>query len=185
VSRIGKQPVAIPAGVKVAQAKEENHVRLSVEGPKGKLSCPFRTEVAITIDGGQIRVERRGEEAFHRAYHGTARALIANMLKGVSQGFEKKLEIEGVGYNAKVEGKKLVLQIGFCHPVPLPIPLNITVETPKPTSVIIKGPDKQLVGEFAAQIRKVRPPEPYKGKGIRYADERIVRKAGKAFGAAE
>jgi large subunit ribosomal protein L6 len=177
--------VPIPAGVKVAQAREENQVRLSVEGPRGKLSCPFRAEVSIAIDQGQIRVERRGEEAFHRAYHGTARALIANMLKGVSQGFERKLEIEGVGYNAKVEGKKLVLQIGFCHPVNLPIPQGLTIETPKPTNVVVKGADKQLVGEFAAQIRKVRPPEPYKGKGIRYADEKIIRKAGKAFGAAE
>jgi large subunit ribosomal protein L6 len=185
VSRIGKQPVAIPSGVKVAQSKEEDRIRLSVEGPKGKLSFPFRSDVGITIEAGQVRIERRGEEAFHRAHHGTVRALVANMVEGVSQGFEKRLEIEGVGYNAKVEGKKLVLQIGFCHPVSLPIPASITVETPKPTNVIVKGPDKQVVGEFAAQIRKVRPPEPYKGKGIRYAGERIIRKAGKAFGAAE
>jgi len=185
VSRIGKQPVAIPSGVKVNQVKEEGSVRVSVEGPKGKLSFPFRKDVEIAVDGSQVKVSRSGDEPFLRAYHGTVRALIANMVEGVTRGFEKRLDIEGVGYNAKVDGKKLVLQIGFSHPVTLPIPAGITVETPKPTNIIIKGPDKQTVGEFAANVRKVRPPEPYKGKGIRYSDEKIVRKAGKAFGAAE
>lgn len=169
----------------MSQTKEAGVVRLSAEGPKGKLSVPFRQEVSITIEGNLVRIARNGETALHRAYHGTARALIANMVKGVSVGFEKGLEIEGVGYNAKVEGKKLVLQVGFSHPVTLGIHPSLTVETPKPTSIVIKGPDKQLVGEFAATIRKVRPPEPYKGKGIRYAGERIIRKAGKAFGSAE
>jgi len=185
VSRIGKQPVALPSGVKVSQAKENDVVRILVEGPKGKVSFPFRKDVTIAVEAGQIRVQRSSDEAFQRAYHGTVRALLANMVKGVSQGFEKRLEIEGVGYNAKVDGKKLVLQMGYCHPVNMPIPAGLTIETPKPTTVIVKGADKQLVGEFAAGIRKVRPPEPYKGKGIRYSDERIVRKAGKAFGSGE
>lgn len=185
MSRIGKQPVVLPAGVKLSQAKEADFVRVQVEGPKGKVSFPFRKDVSITVEGTQIKVSRAGEEKFQRAYHGTVRALLANMVEGVSKGFEKKLEIEGVGYNAKLEGKKLVLQMGFCHPVPLMIPTGITIETPKPTTVIVKGADKQLVGEFSAAIRKVRPPEPYKGKGIRYADERIIRKAGKAFGSGE
>jgi large subunit ribosomal protein L6 len=185
VSRIGKQPVAIPSGVKVNQVKEEGSVRLSVEGPKGKLSFPFLKDVEIAVEGSQVKVTRSGDEAFQRAYHGTVRALIANMVEGVTRGFERRLDIEGVGYNAKVEGKRLVLQIGFSHPVALAIPAGITVETPKPTNIIIKGPDKQVVGEFAANVRKVRPPEPYKGKGIRYSDEKIIRKAGKAFGAAE
>ena len=129
-------------------------------------------------------MERRGDERFQRAYHGTARALLYNMVEGVSKGFEKRLEIEGVGYNAKLEGKKLVLQIGFCHPVPFDVPEGVTVTVPKPTIIDIAGPDKQQVGEFAARIRKVRPPEPYKGKGIRYSGEKIIRKVGKAFGSA-
>ncbi len=185
MSRIGKQPVVIPSGVKVTQSREEDLVRVSVEGPKGKISFPFREEVGIAIESGLVRVSPKGGEAFQRAYHGTVRALIANMVKGASQGFEKRLDIEGVGYNAKVEGKKLVLQIGFCHPVTLAIPAGLTLETPKPTQIIVKGADKQLVGEFSAGIRKVRPPEPYKGKGIRYSDEKIIRKAGKAFGSGE
>ncbi len=185
MSRIGKQPVPLPSGVKLSQTKENNLIRVLVEGPKGKVSFPFRQAVGIAVEGNQVKISRGGEEAFHRAYHGTVRALIANMVKGVSQGFEKKLEIEGVGYNAKVEGKKLVLQMGFCHPVTLMIPVGLTIEAAKPTALSIKGADKQLVGEFAAEIRKVRPPEPYKGKGIRYSDERITRKAGKAFGSGE
>jgi large subunit ribosomal protein L6 len=185
VSRIGKQPVAIPAGVKVSQSKADGRTVLSIEGPKGKLSFPFRSEVSIAVEGSAVKVQRAGEEAFHRAYHGTARALIANMVRGVTQGFEKRLDIEGVGYNAKVEGKKLTLQIGFCHPVVFELPAGITVETPKPTNILIKGADRQAVGEFAARVRRVRPPEPYKGKGIRYSDEKVIRKAGKAFGAAE
>lgn len=185
MSRIGKQPVVIPSGVKVNQQKDGSGVRVSVEGPKGKISFPFRGDVGIEVESGRVVISRKGEEGFERAYHGTVRALIANMVEGVSKGFEKRLEIEGVGYNAKLEGKKLVLQIGFCHPVPLEIPAGLTVETPKPTTVVVKGADKQLVGEFSAQIRKTRPPEPYKGKGIRYSDERIIRKAGKAFGSGE
>ncbi|MBI4602315.1 MAG: 50S ribosomal protein L6 [Planctomycetes bacterium] len=185
MSRIGKQPVAIPAGIKVSQVKEGHFTRLDVEGPKGKVSFPFRAEVGISIESGVIRVTRAGDEAFTRAYHGTARALIANMVKGAAQGFEKRLEIEGVGYQAKTDGKKLTVQIGFCHPVELKIPAGLTIETPKPTTVVVKGADRQLVGEFAAQVRGIRPAEPYKGKGVRYSDEKIIRKAGKAFGSGE
>lgn len=179
MSRVGKQPVQIPSGVKVSQTREAGVVHLTVEGPKGKVSFPFRDEVTIAVEGGVLSVKRTGEEAFFRAYHGTARALIANMVRGVSQGFEKRLEIEGVGYNAKIEGKKVALEIGFCHKVHLDIPVGITLEAPKPTALIVRGADKQLVGEFAAAIRKVRPPEPYKGKGIRYTGEYVRRKVGK------
>jgi large subunit ribosomal protein L6 len=184
MSRIGKQPVVIPAGVKIEERQIDDQCLVRVEGPKGKLSCSFRNEVRIQIEGDVAHVQRCGETAFHRAYHGTARALLANMVHGVAQGFEKQLEIEGVGYNAKVEGKTLVLQIGFCHPVKLAIPEGLTVTTAKPTQIAITGSDRQLVGEFAAQVRRIRPPEPYKGKGIRYVGEHIVRKAGKTFGSA-
>jgi len=185
MSRIGKQPVAVPSGVKVKQTADGDHLLLSVEGPKGKLTFPFRKDVAIAVDADAIRISRSGDAAFERAYHGTARALIANMVQGVSQGFEKTLDIEGVGYNAKLDKKTIVLQIGFCHPVLMGVPEGLTVEIPKPTQIIVRGPDKQAVGEFAAQVRKVRPPEPYKGKGIRYSGEKIIRKAGKAFGSGE
>jgi len=185
MSRIGKQPVAVPSGVKVKQAADGDRMLLSVEGPKGKISFPFRKDVDISVDGDTIRISRSGDAAFERAYHGTARSLIANMVQGVSQGFVKTLDIEGVGYNAKLEKKTVVLQIGFCHPVTMEIPEGLTVEVPKPTQIVVSGPDKQVVGEFAAQVRKIRPPEPYKGKGIRYAGEKIVRKAGKAFGSGE
>lgn len=185
MSRIGKQPVVIPAGVKVRETQGDGVSLLEVEGPKGKLSATFRKEVKISVRGDRVVIERQGEESFFRAYHGTARALIANMVEGVSKGFQKGLEIEGVGYNAKLEGKDdLVLQIGFSHPVRLRIPDGLTVQTPKPTAILIAGVDKQSVGEFAARIRRVRPPEPYKGKGIRYAGEKIIRKAGKTFGSA-
>lgn len=184
MSRIGKQPVVIPQGVKIQQVTQDGGGVLRVEGPKGKLSVTVRPEVSVAVEGNAIKVKRRGESAFERAYHGTVRALIANMIEGVTKGFEKRLEIEGVGYNAKVDKKSLVLQIGFCHPVNVPIPDGIAVATPKPTVISVTGPDKQMVGEFAATVRKIRPPEPYKGKGIRYAGEKILRKAGKTFGSA-
>jgi large subunit ribosomal protein L6 len=185
VSRIGKKPVMIPAGVKVLQKKQGDMTQVQVEGPRGKMSLPFRPEVAIAIDGQQVRVQRQEETPFASAYHGTVRSLIANMVHGVTQGFRKSLEIVGVGYQAKLEGKKLVLQVGFSHPVTLEVPEGIKVELPKQTTIVINGADKQLVGEFAATVRKIRPPEPYKGKGIRYSDEQVVRKAGKAFGSGE
>ena len=158
---------------------------ITVDGPKGKLSQTFRDEVAINFDEGekQVVISRNGETPFHRAYHGTARALIANMVHGVKNGFQRNLEIVGVGYNAKLQGKKIILAIGFCHPVEIPIPEGLEVNIPNPTRVEIVGADKQLVGEFAAKIRRIRKPEPYKGKGIKYDDEQIIRKAGKAFGA--
>ena len=185
MSRIGKKPVVIPAGVKVLQKKQGGMTHLQVEGPKGKMSLPFRPEVEIAVEERQVRVARQAETPLAHAYHGTARALIANMVTGVTEGFRKSLEIVGVGYLAKLEGKKLVLQVGFSHPVPVDVPEGLKVELPKPTIVAISGADRQLVGEFAAKIRRIRPPEPYKGKGIRYTDEQVVRKAGKAFGSGE
>jgi large subunit ribosomal protein L6 len=155
-----------------------------VEGPQGRLSLPYRGEVSVAVEGNAVRVKREGETRFHRAYYGTVRALIANMVQGVSRGFEKSLDIEGVGYNAKLDGKKLVLQVGYCHPVVLEIPAGLKVELPRPTSIKIRGADKQMVGEFASRVRKARPPEPYKGKGIRYTGESIIRKVGKTFGSA-
>ena len=183
MSRIGKKPVAVPEKVKVSVAG----ATVTIEGPKGKISREFRSEVALKYSDSDrtIRVERTSEEPFARAYHGTSRAHLANMVRGVVQGFERSLSIVGVGYNAKVQGKKLVLAVGFSNAVEMPIPEGVTVEVPQPTLIVVKSVDKQKVGEFAARVRKVRPPEPYKGKGIRYQDEKVVKKAGKAFGSAE
>jgi large subunit ribosomal protein L6 len=185
VSRIGKKPVPVVSGVKVQSLKQATGTRVSVEGPKGKLVSDFRPEVSIEVQGAEVVVTRTGDEPFHRAYHGTTRALIANMVRGVSEGFEKRLQIVGVGYNVKVQGQKLVLQIGFSHPVEVTIPSGVKVETPSTTSFVVRGADKAQVGEFAARVRKIRPPEPYKGKGIRYEEEHVIRKAGKAFGSGE
>ena len=190
MSRIGKLPVPIPAGVKVLK---EGGSTLRVEGPKGKLSFTFRPEIGIVVDtqNGQVRIQRPSDSKEHRALHGTTRALINNMIRGVVDPYEKKLEISGVGYSAKVEGKNLVLQIGFAHPVKLEIPQGVQVECPKPTEIYIRGADKQLVGEFAATTRRVRPPEPYNAKGIKYGkakdsiEEVVKRKVGKAFGSGE
>ncbi|MEM7233268.1 MAG: 50S ribosomal protein L6 [Planctomycetota bacterium] len=185
MSRIGKQPVGI-GSAKVSASKTDAGTTLNVDGPKGKLSATFRTEVDIDVQDKEVVITRKGETKFHRSYHGTARSIIANMVRGVTEGFQKQLSIVGVGYNAKLEGKgKLVLNIGFCHPVPFEIPAGIEVETPSPTAINIRGADKQVVGEFAARIRRVRPPEPYKGKGIKYHDEHIIRKAGKTFGSGD
>jgi large subunit ribosomal protein L6 len=185
MSRIGLKPIPIVSGVKLTPAKHEGGTRISVEGPKGKLSYDFRGAVVIDVQPEKVLVTRSGDTAFARAYHGTARALIANMVHGVTEGFRKRLDIVGVGYNAKLEGKKVVLQIGFSHPVEVPIPDGITVEIPSPTTVVVNGSDKQVVGEFSAGIRRIRPPEPYKGKGIRYSDEQVTRKAGKTFGSGD
>ena len=185
MSRIGKKPIAIVSGVKVNSSSVEGGTRIAVEGPKGKLDFEFRAEVSIAGEGDQVIVSRLDDEAFSRSYHGTVRSLLANMVQGVSEGFVRRLEIIGVGYNAQVNGKKLVLQIGFCHPVEMDIPQGLVVEAPSPTNITITGIDKQLVGEFAAVVRKIRPPEPYKGKGIRYENEQVVRKAGKAFTSGE
>ena len=176
MSRVGRAPIAIPAGVKVIP--EGQQVR--VEGPKGKLSFTLPATISVTLETQQVRVQRSGETAAEKALHGLSRALLANMVQGVVSGFSKELEIVGVGYRAQAQGKQLSLHVGLTHPVLLPIPEGLTVEVPKPTSVIVKGFDKQLVGQFAATIRRMAPPEPYKGKGIKYAGEVIRRKAGKA-----
>lgn len=185
VSRIGNKKILITSGVKLTPTKQEAGTRIEVEGPKGKLAFDFRPEVSFDVKENEVEVKRAGETAFERSYHGTARALLANMVHGVSKGFEKQLEIIGVGYNAKLQGKELRLQIGFCHPVDIPLPAGVEVETPSPTRIVIRGADKQVVGEFAARVRRVRPPEPYKGKGIRYDGEQVIRKAGKTFGSGE
>ena len=175
MSRIGRAPIAIPSGVKVAQ--EGGTVR--VEGPKGKLSFTLPAPISVKIEGQQMKVEcPEGPNA--KALHGLSRALLANMVQGVVNGFSRELEIVGVGYRAQLQGKQLSLSVGFSHPVLVAIPEGVTVEVPKPTNVIIKGADKQQVGQFAANLRRIAPPEPYKGKGIKFAGEVIRRKAGKA-----
>ncbi|RME03200.1 MAG: 50S ribosomal protein L6 [Planctomycetota bacterium] len=179
MSRIGRKPIPIPAGVEVQH--EGNTIRVS--GPKGKLewSYPSLMEVEISKEKGMIFVRRPNDQKQTRALHGLTRQLVANMVEGVHRGFEKKLSINGVGYNAKVQGGKLQLNIGFCHPVLMEIPKDLEVEVPNPTSIVVRGADKQKVGQFAANIRRIRPPEPYKGKGIRYHDEVVRRKAGKSL----
>ena len=176
MSRIGKKPVPIPGGVTVAV--DGNTV--SVKGPKGELSRTFRPEMRIRVDDGQVVVERSADTKTQRALHGLTRALIANMVEGVAAGYRKTLEIVGVGYRAEKKGKVLVLNVGFSHPVEYPEPAGLTISTPTPTTVVVEGIDKEKVGQVAAEIRSVRPPEPYKGKGIRYQDEQVRRKAGKA-----
>lgn len=177
MSRIGQLPVVIPDGVDVNI--KGSHVK--VKGPKGELQHIFPPDIAISLDEGEVTVKRPSDEKQHRALHGTTRALINNMVIGVSTGFSKTLEINGVGYRADLEGKNLVLNVGFSHPVKIEPPEGIEFEVDDRTrQIVVKGYDKQMVGQVAAEIRKVRPPEPYKGKGIKYLDERIRRKAGKA-----
>jgi large subunit ribosomal protein L6 len=179
MSRIGKQPVAVPAGVKIGVAGQE----ISVEGPLGKLSRQLRGEVSAAYDEAnkQVVVTRRDDSRQSKALHGLSRALIQNMVHGVTKGYEKKLEIVGVGYLAAVQKGELQLRVGYANEVHLPIPTGLTVTCPDQTHVLIKGSDKQLVGQFAAEVRAVRKPEPYKGKGIRYDGEVVRRKAGKAM----
>lgn len=181
MSRIGKQPISIPGGVTVAM---ESKQQIKVTGPKGALAMVLRPEVEVDVQANKVHVKRTtvGGERQGRAYHGMTRALIANMVRGVANGYERKLEIQGVGWNAQAQPKKLVLNIGFCHPIEIPIPEDLKVECPNPTTIVIRGPSKQSVGQLAANVRKVRPPEPYKGKGIRYEGEYVRRKAGKSFG---
>jgi large subunit ribosomal protein L6 len=179
MSRIGKKPVKVPAGVKVAV----NGNTVAVEGKLGTLQFPFRPEVSVNIDtaAGEVQVARRLESRTARALHGLSRAIIQNMIKGVSDGYEKKLEIVGVGYLAAIKGNTLELRVGFANEVHKTIPAGLKVTCPDQTHVVIKGIDKQLVGQFAAEVRAVRKPEPYKGKGIRYDGEQVRRKAGKAM----
>lgn len=181
MSRIGKLPVEIPAGVKV-QAEGARGVK--VQGPKGNLSLELRPEIDVEIGEKQVEVKPngRGSARESRAFHGMTRSLLNNMVLGVTQGYKKELLIIGVGWNAAVQGRKLVLNIGFCHPVEIVLPEGIDAETPRPTAIVITGADKQAVGQLAAKVRKVRPPEPYKGKGIRYSGEYVRQKAGKSFG---
>jgi len=177
LSRIGKQPITIPGGVEVIVA-DSNLV--TVKGPKGNLSEQINPDIKVNINDNVITVERPSDNKNHRALHGLSRALIANMLEGVTKGYEKKLQIIGVGYRAQKKGKVLNLQLGFSHPVDMEDPEGITTETPSQTEIVVKGINKQAVGNYAAKIRDLRPPEPYKGKGIRYADEYVRRKEGKA-----
>ena len=176
MSRIGKKPISLPAGVKVTV--DGNTV--TVQGPKGTLTQALPEEITITQEDNQILVQRANDDKQQRSFHGLSRALIANMVEGVTNGFEKKLELVGVGYRAQMQGKKLVISIGFSHPVEVDAPEGIEFEVPAPTRITIKGIDKQLVGNTAAHIRAIRKPEPYKGKGIKYENEFIRRKAGKA-----
>jgi large subunit ribosomal protein L6 len=175
MSRIGKQPIPVPDGVEVSI--DPDVVR--VAGPRGTLEERKPRDIAVEKQDGEIVVTRPTDRGEHRALHGLTRSLIANMVTGVTQGFEKRLEIQGVGYRALAKGRDIELQVGFSHPVPISAPEGIEFEVPAPTQIIVKGNSKQAVGEIAARIRKVRPPEPYKGKGIRYADEYVLRKVGK------
>ncbi|MBI4410318.1 MAG: 50S ribosomal protein L6 [Gemmatimonadetes bacterium] len=175
MSRVGKKPVAIPKGVTVSV--DGSTVR--VKGPRGELAHTFPAEMRIHVTDGRVVVDSPGEAKSQRALHGLTRALINNMVLGVTQGYRKALEIVGVGYRAEKRGKKLVLSVGFSHPVEYPEPAGITITTPAPTAIVVEGADKQKVGQVAAELRAVRPPEPYKGKGIRYQGEHVRRKAGK------
>jgi large subunit ribosomal protein L6 len=180
VSRIGKLPVTIPSGVKVAVA--DGAVRL--EGPKGKLEAAVPAGVRIKVDGNVVRVEREVEERKVRALHGLTRKLIANMAQGVSQGFTRVLEINGVGYRAEVKGQEIHFTLGYSHPVVFPLPQGVSAAVERQVIVTLSSADRQLLGEIAAKLRSLRPPEPYKGKGIKYREEVIRRKAGKAVGSA-
>jgi len=175
VSRIGKQPIAIPEGVTV----DVKPGLVLVKGPKGELSQAVSGDMKVMVEDGTITVERPTDRGEHRALHGLTRSLIANMVTGVTNGFERRLEIQGVGYRARLQGKALELSVGYSHPVSVRAPDGIEFEVPQPTEVVVRGIDKQRVGEITAQIRRTRPPEPYKGKGIRYAGEHVRRKVGK------
>jgi large subunit ribosomal protein L6 len=175
VSRIGKAPVPIPSGVKVTI----DGTSVEVEGPKGKISRSFDPDITITQDGDSLTVERHSDQPRYRALHGLTRSLLNNMVVGVTQGFAKQLEIVGVGYRAEKKPRGVLFTLGFSHPVFFVPPPGIAIDVPRPTNLEISGIDKELVGEVAAKIRDLKPPEPYKGKGIRYQDEYVRRKAGK------
>jgi large subunit ribosomal protein L6 len=175
VSRIGKQPIAVPDGVEINIEPE----LVKVKGPKGELEERVSREIGVAQENGEIVVTRSTDRGEHRALHGLTRSLIANMVEGVTNGYEKRLEIQGVGYRAQLQGNKLVLALGYSHPVEVNAPDGIDFEVPQPTRITVRGISKQVVGEVAAIIRKQRPPEPYKGKGIRYEGEYVARKVGK------
>jgi len=176
MSRIGKKPIAIPAGVDV----KINGSEVTIKGPKGELKNTFNADIKVAVEGTEIIVTRPTDEKNHRALHGLTRTLIANMVEGVTNGFTKELEVNGVGYRVQKQGKDLVMNLGYSHQVIMPEVAGITIEVPSPNKIIVSGADKQQVGQFAAEIREKRPPEPYKGKGIKYVDEYIRRKEGKA-----
>jgi large subunit ribosomal protein L6 len=175
MSRIGRQPIPVPDGVEIAIEPE----LVMVKGPKGELRERVSRDMDVKQEDGRILVARPTDRGEHRALHGLTRSLIANMVEGVTNGYEKRLEIQGVGYRAQLQGSKLVLALGYSHPVEMEAPAGIEFEVPQPTRIVVRGISKQLVGEVAANIRKQRPPEPYKGKGIRYAGEYVARKVGK------
>ena len=175
MSRIGKQPITVPGSVEVFIEPE----LVRVKGPRGELQERVSREMQIEQQDGELLVRRPTDRGEHKALHGLTRSLIANMVQGVTEGFEKRLEIQGVGYRAQLRGKSIELAVGYSHPVTIDAPEGIDFEVPAPTQIIVRGSSKQVVGEIAARIRKVRPPEPYKGKGIRYADEYVARKVGK------
>lgn len=175
MSRVAKNPVVLPSGVEFSQSG----TTVTVKGQKGALSLDLNSEVQVEQEDGKLVVKRRSNSRFATSIAGTTRALLANMARGVADGFEKKLELVGVGYRAQAQGKTLNLTLGFSHPVVFNVPEGITVETPSQTEVVVRGADKQQVGHVAAEIRAFRPPEPYKGKGVRYADERVVIKEAK------
>ena len=176
MSRIGKIPVAIPSGVEV----KVDGSKVTVKGPKGTLESTFNHEINIALEGNEIIVTRPTDDKNHRALHGLTRTLIHNMVEGVTNGYSKTLEVNGVGYRAQKQGKNLVMNLGYSHQVIIPEIPGITIDVPTPNQVVISGADKQQVGQFAAEVREKRPPEPYKGKGIKYADVHIRRKEGKA-----
>lgn len=178
MSRIGRKPVVVPSGVNVTV----DGTTVKVKGPKGELSHTFPANMKIRTESNEVLVERPTDNKEDRALHGLTRALIANMVQGVTEGFKKTLEIIGVGYRAEKKGKNLIVSVGYSHPVEYPEPAGITLTTPAPTTIVIEGIDKQKVGQVAAELREFRPPEPYKGKGIRYQGEQVRRKAGKTAG---
>ena len=175
MSRIGKQPISIPPKVKVEVKGQKVHV----EGPKGKLDLELPARTAVKVDNGQVIVSRDGDDSQAKALHGLSRALVNNMVKGVSDGFMKKLEIQGVGFKAAVQGKTVTMNLGYSHPINYPIPDQVKVTVEENTKITIEGPDRQKVGQVASELRGFYPPEPYKGKGVRYSDERVERKEGK------
>jgi len=175
MSRIGKQPIVIPPKVKVAVSGQ----KVSVEGPKGKLNMEIHRRTSLKVEGDKVIVSREGDDSEAKAMHGLGRALVNNMVKGVSEGFVKRLEIQGVGFKAAVQGKNVNLSLGYSHPLLYPIPDQIKVTVEENTKLTIEGPDKAEVGRVAAEIRSYYPPEPYKGKGVRYVGEKVVRKEGK------
>jgi len=179
MSRIGRQPVEVPKGVDVSV----NGQAVRVKGPKGDLSLEAHPEMTVTLEENEVRVDRPSDLPRHRALHGLTRALINNMVEGVTEGFSRTLELVGVGYRADMKGTTLNLALGFSHPVNYDPPEGVTIECPNQTTIVVKGPDKQAVGQAAAVIRGFRPPEPYKGKGVRYQGEQVRRKAGKTAGA--